>query len=298
MEEKNDMVPDEETKPAKSKKKEQALDAITVTDLKIRYRTFNKMSLRRGVKDIAKKKTGYFEAVKGISFSIRRGGIVGIIGKNGSGKSTTLRAIAGIFSPDEGEIDLHGNTVSLLSIGVGFQKRLTGRENIYISGLLMGFSVEEIQKREKEIIEFSELGDFIDRPVESYSSGMHSKLAFSITAVLETDIMLIDEVFSVGDASFKKKSYRKMKELIGDKDRTVVIVSHSIKSVKKLCNRVIWIHEGELVMYSRTRWVLSLYKRFMDGEITIHEAKKLLREKRRAYKRKKREKAKKNKENT
>ena len=296
MEEKNDIVPAEETKPAKSKKKKRASDAITVTDLKIRYRTFKKMSIRRGVKDIAKKKTGYFEAVKGISFNVKRGGIVGIIGRNGSGKSTTLLAIAGIFSPDEGEIDLHGNTVSLLSIGVGFQKRLTGRENIYISGLLMGFTIDEIKKKEKEIIKFSELGSFIDRPVETYSSGMYSKLAFSITAVLETDIMLIDEVFSVGDASFKKKSYEKMRELINDSERTVVIVSHSIKAIRKLCNTVVWINDGEFVMHSRTKWVLKLYTQFMDNEITIQEAKDLLRQKRIAYKRRKREKKKKNKE--
>ena len=122
---------------------------------------------------------------------------------------------------------MHGNTISLLSIGVGFKNALTGRENIYLSGMLLGFSRDFIDEKLEEIIEFSELGDFIDRPVKSYSSGMYSKLAFAITAILETDIMLIDEVLSVGDAKFKKKSYAKMKELISNENRTVLIVSHN-----------------------------------------------------------------------
>ena len=198
-----------------------------------------------------------------MSFEVPKGQILGIVGKNGSGKSTLLRAIAGIFSPDEGEIDLHGNTISLLSIGVGFQNALSGRENIYLSGMLLGFSREFIDEKLEEIIEFSELGDFIDRPVKSYSSGMYSKLAFSITAILETDIMLIDEVLSVGDAKFKKKSYAKMKELISNEDRTVLIVSHSSDTIKNLCDNVLWIHDGEMKMYGTTEEVLPKYDEFM-----------------------------------
>ena len=140
-----------------------------------------------------------------MSFNVPKGNILGIVGKNGSGKSTMLNAIAGIFAPDSGTIDLKGNSVSLLSIGVGFQRELTGRENIILSGMLLGFSEKAVRERMEEIIEFSELGKFIDAPVRTYSSGMYSKLAFSITAILETDIMLIDEVLSVGDARFKKK---------------------------------------------------------------------------------------------
>ena len=198
-----------------------------------------------------------------MSFDVPKGQILGIVGKNGSGKSTLLRAIAGIFSPDEGEIDLYGNTISLLSIGVGFQNALSGRENIYLSGMLLGFSREIIDEKLEEIIEFSELGDFIDRPVKSYSSGMYSKLAFSITAILETDIMLIDEVLSVGDAKFKKKSYAKMKELISNEDRTVLIVSHSSDTIKNLCDNVLWIHDGEMKMYGTTAEVLPKYDEFM-----------------------------------
>jgi len=191
--------------------------AITVKDLKISYRTIKKFSLRKTLFKPSKSKVEYFEAVKGVSFNIEQGKIVGIVGKNGSGKSTILRAIAGIFSADSGTIDLHGNTVSLLSIGVGFQPKLTGYENIFLSGMLLGFSEEQVKEKVDEIIAFSELGKFIHKPVRTYSSGMHSKLAFSITAILETPIVLIDEVFSVGDMKFKEKSYNKMKELISKK---------------------------------------------------------------------------------
>jgi len=184
--------------------------AISVSDVKIRYRIFKKVSLLKTILAPHKyKKTELFEAVKGVSFEVPKGQILGVVGKNGSGKSTLLKAIAGIFAPDEGTIDLHGHSISLLSIGVGFQNKLTGRENIYLSGMLLGFTKEQIDEKLDEIIEFSELGDFIDKPVKTYSSGMYSKLAFSITAILETEIMLIDEVLSVGDAKFKRKAMRK-----------------------------------------------------------------------------------------
>ena len=175
-----------------------------------------------------------------------------------------LRAIAGIFSPDEGTIDLHGHTISLLSIGVGFQSKLSGRENIYLSGMLLGFDREQVDEKIDEIIEFAELGDFIDRPVKTYSSGMYSKLAFSITAILETEIMLIDEVLSVGDAKFKKKSYAKMKSLIMNKDRTVLIVSHSAETLRNLCDNILWLHEGEVKALGTTQEVLPQYEKFMS----------------------------------
>ena len=239
-------------------------NAIEVKNLKIRYKCLNKISIRKSIFSLRKSKTEVFEAVKGVSFDVKEGEILGIVGKNGSGKSTMLRAIAGIFSPDEGTIDLHGHSVSLLSIGVGFQKKLTGRENIYLSGMLLGFTQEQINEKMNEIIEFSELGKFIDRPVKTYSSGMYSKLAFSITAILETDIMLIDEVLSVGDAKFKKKSYKKMKDLITDQERTVIIVSHSSDTLRKLCSKILWLHDGEMKMYGTTEEVLPKYEEFMS----------------------------------
>lgn len=238
--------------------------AIEVKDLKIRYRTLNKVSIKKSIFQLKKSNLEVFEAVRGVSFNVHEGEIVGITGKNGSGKSTMLRAIAGIFSADEGSIDLHGHTVSLLAIGVGFQKKLTGRENIYLAGMLLGFSESEINKHMKEIIKFSELGDFIDKPVKTYSSGMYSKLAFSITVILETEIMLVDEVLSVGDTKFKKKSYKKMKELIKKENRTVVIVSHNLETLRKLCSRVIWLHDGKVKMDGPAEEVLPIYDEFMS----------------------------------
>ena len=211
-----------------------------------------------------RQKTDNFVAVKGVSFYVREGEILGIIGKNGSGKSTTLNALAGIFSPDSGSIDLKGHSISLLSIGVGFQREMTGRENIVLSGMLLGFSEEQVKAKEEEIIKFAELGDFIDMPVRTYSSGMYSKLAFSITAILETDIMLIDEVLSVGDQKFKKKSYNKMKQLISNKDRTVVIVSHNISTLKELCDTIMWMHDGEIRKIGKPQEVLDEYVDFME----------------------------------
>ena len=239
--------------------------AITVKDLVVRYRKLNKFSIKKQLlkKHYKDKGPKTFEAIKGISFEVPKGEILGIIGKNGSGKSTLLRTLAGIFSADEGIVDMHGYNVSLLSIGVGFQKELSGRENIYLSGMLLGFKEEEIKKKADEIIDFSELGDFIDMPVNTYSSGMHSKLAFSITAILETDIMLVDEVLSVGDEKFKKKSYAKMQSLISNKDRTVVIVSHSLGSLEKLCTSVLWLHEGEIKMIGKPKDVIAKYREFM-----------------------------------
>lgn len=239
-------------------------NAIEVKDLHIKYKCLRNVSIKRSLFKLKKTKAEVFEAVKGISFDVKKGEIVGLIGKNGSGKSTTLRAIAGIFCPDEGTIDLNSDSVALLSIGVGFQRRLTGRENIMLSGMLLGYPRAKIIEKMNDIIEFAELGDFIDMPVRTYSSGMFSKLSFSITAILEPEIMLIDEVLSVGDAKFKKKSYAKMQELISDENRTVVIVSHSTETIKSLCDRVIWLHEGKIKMIGAVDEVLPKYDEFMS----------------------------------
>ena len=238
--------------------------AIEVKDLVISYQNLKKTSIKKTLLHLKRQKPDRFVAVKGISFYVREGGILGIIGKNGSGKSTTLNALAGIFSPDSGSIDLNGHSISLLSIGVGFIREMTGRENITLSGMLLGFTEEQVKAKEQEIIDFAEIGEFIDMPVRTYSSGMYSKLAFSITAILETDIMLIDEVLSVGDQKFKKKSYEKMKSLISNKDRTVVIVSHSIETLKQLCDTVMWMHEGQIKRIGDPNEVLDEYVAFME----------------------------------
>lgn len=239
-------------------------NAIVVENLRIRYQCMKAHSIKESLLHLKKSRKEEYEAVRGVSFSVPKGEILGIVGKNGSGKSTLLRAIAGIFSPDEGAIHLNTESVSLLSIGVGFQKNLPGRENILLSGMLLGFSEEYIRSKMDEIIKFAGLGKFIDMPVKTYSSGMYSKLAFSITAVLETDIMLIDEVLSVGDAKFKKKSMKKMKSLINDEDRTVVIVSHSMSTLRKLCSSILWLHDGEIKMMGETGEVLDAYEEFMQ----------------------------------
>ena len=238
--------------------------AIEVKDLVISYQNLKKTSIKKTLLHLKRQKPDRFVAVKGISFYVREGEILGIIGKNGSGKSTALNALAGIFSPDSGSIDLNGHSISLLSIGVGFIREMTGRENITLSGMLLGFTEEQVKAKEQEIIDFAEIGEFIDMPVRTYSSGMYSKLAFSITAILETDIMLIDEVLSVGDQKFKKKSYEKMKSLISNKDRTVVIVSHSIETLKQLCDTVMWMHEGQIKRIGDPDEVLDEYVAFME----------------------------------
>lgn len=238
--------------------------ALDIKDLRISYRCLKAYSIKKSLLQFKKSKTEVYEALRGVTLQVPKGEILGVVGKNGSGKSTLLRAIAGIFSPDSGEIDLHGNSVSLLSIGVGFQKKLSGRENILLSGMLLGFSEEQVREKMDEIIKFAGLGRFIDMPVKTYSSGMHSKLAFSITAVLEADIMLVDEVLSVGDARFKRKSYRKMRRLISDKERTVVIVSHNPETLRKLCTSLLWLHDGKVKMVGETKEVLEAYEEFMS----------------------------------
>ena len=237
--------------------------ALSVRDLRITYKTIQSFSVKRLFSRNALK-TKRFEALKGVSFDLKKGEILGIIGENGSGKSTLLRALASIYAPDSGTVDAFGQTVSLMAIGAGFKKNLSGRDNIILSGLLLGFSKERIMEKMDEIIEFSELGARIDQKVRAYSSGMYSKLAFSITAVLEPDILLIDEILSVGDKRFKQKSYKKMRDLINDENRSVVIVSHNLATMQKLCTRVIWIAAGEIKMSGTPDEVIGAYDAYTE----------------------------------
>lgn len=240
--------------------------ALTINDLHICYRGLDKFSIRKFLFNKRRSNKKIPEAVSGVSLEIEKGKIIGIVGKNGSGKSTLLKAIAGVFSPDNGIIDLHNNNVSLLSMGVGFNKRLTGYENIYLSGMLLGFSESEIKKKEKQIIEFADIGSFMYKPVNTYSSGMHSKLSFAISAMLDTDIILIDEVLSVGDIQFREKSYDKMKTMILDDNKTVIIVSHSIQTLKELCDEVIWFHDGKIKKCGLPEEILLEYEHFMKNK--------------------------------
>ncbi|MDD6274963.1 MAG: ABC transporter ATP-binding protein [Clostridiaceae bacterium] len=237
-----------------------AQPTITARDVRIVYKTLKSLTIRNSLLSFRPGRMDTFEAIHPMSFETHEGDVVGIIGKNGSGKSTLLRAVSGIFSPDSGEIETYGNTVSLMALGVGFRPDLSGRENIFLSGLLLGFRESQIRERLDEIIEFSELGDFIDRPVRTYSNGMFSKLAFSISAIMEPDILLIDEVLSVGDAKFKKKSYQKIRTLLSERVKTAMIVSHNMDTLRTLCNRVLWIHEGHLVADGSTDEVIRAYE--------------------------------------
>ena len=237
-----------------------AQPTITARDVRIVYKTLKSVTIRNALLSFRPGKMDTFEAVHPMSFETHEGDVVGIIGKNGSGKSTLLRAVSGIFSPDGGEIETYGNTVSLMALGVGFRPDLSGRENIFLSGLLLGFRENQIRAKLEEIIEFSELGEFIDMPVRTYSNGMFSKLAFSISAVMEPDILLIDEVLSVGDAKFKKKSYQKIRTLLTERVKTAMIVSHNMDTLRTLCNRVLWINGGHLVADGRTEEVIAAYE--------------------------------------
>ncbi len=221
---------------------------------------------RRQLKEIFKlNKKEKFRALDNISFKVNKGEVLGIIGQNGSGKSTLLKTIANIFEPDSGSINSFGNKVGLLSLGAGFDNNLSGYENIFLSGMLLGYNKKYIKSIINEIIEFSELKEFIYKPVGTYSSGMYSKLSFAIAAFLEKDIILIDEVLSVGDIHFKEKSSNKIKELISDKEKTVIIVSHSISTVKDLCDRIIWLDEGKIMEQGEPKQILKEYKEFMKS---------------------------------
>lgn len=237
-----------------------AQPTITARDVRIVYKTLKSVTIRNSLFSFRPGRMDTYEAIHPMSFETHEGDIVGVIGKNGSGKSTLLRAVSGIFSPDSGEIETYGNTVSLMALGVGFRPDLSGRENIFLSGLLLGFRENQIRAKLDEIIAFSELGEFIDMPVRTYSSGMFSKLAFSISAVMEPDILLIDEVLSVGDAKFKKKSYAKIKTLLTERVKTAMIVSHNMDTVRTLCNRVLWISDGRLLADGTAGEVIAAYE--------------------------------------
>lgn len=246
------------------KEKKEKEMGIIVDNVTIRYRSLKSFSVKKNLLRLKKTKRDDFVALQGITFSLERGTILGIVGSNGSGKSTLLRAIAGIFSPDEGVIDLCGGTVSLQAIGVGFKKKLTGYENIILSGLLLGFTKKEMEELVPKIMEFADIGEFMYKPVETYSSGMVSKLAFSITAILETDIILIDEILSVGDAAFKVKSYNKMKELIMNDKRTVIIVSHNMENLVEICDKVLWIEKGKMIEIGEPAEVVANYLAYIN----------------------------------
>ncbi len=192
-----------------------------------------------------KPKKEEFWALKDVSFEVKKGEVIGFIGSNGAGKSTMLKVIAGVMKPTKGSVEVYGNICPMIELGAGFDPDLTARENIYLNGAVLGYSKEFLESKFEEIVEFSELREFLDVPVRNFSSGMTARLAFSIATVVDPEILIVDEILSVGDIAFQQKSEEKMKSLIGG-GTTVLFVSHSLEQIKKICNKVIWLEHGHI----------------------------------------------------
>lgn len=200
-----------------------------------------------------------FWALKNVSFELAKGEVLGIIGHNGAGKSTLLKVLSGILKPTKGTVTVDGSIVPMLELGSGFDNELTGRENIFLNGAILGYSEEYLREKYDEIVAFSELGEFIEMPLRSYSTGMVMRLAFSIATVVKPDVMIVDEILAVGDATFQKKSEARMRELMGG-GTTVLLVSHSIRQIRELCTKVIWVEHGNVVMNGPTKDICNTYE--------------------------------------
>ena len=205
-----------------------------------------------------------FWALKNVSFSVEKGDRVGILGLNGAGKSTLLKVISGVFKPTEGHVDKHGKMVPLLELGAGVDPQSTGKENIYLYGAMLGYTKKFIDSKYDEIVEFSELQKFMDVPVKNYSSGMKSRLGFSIATVVEPKILILDEVLSVGDAKFRKKSEKKIMSMF-DSGVTVLFVSHSLEQVQRLCNKAMILEKGKLIAYGDIDPISEQYSKMIGG---------------------------------
>lgn len=199
-----------------------------------------------------------FKALDDLSFVVEKGETVGLIGHNGAGKSTTLKIISGILKPTTGTVITRGNVVPMLELGAGFDLELTGRENIYLNGAVLGYTKKYLDEKYNDIVEFSELGDFIEMPIRSYSSGMMARLAFAIASVVQPEILIVDEILSVGDAAFQKKSLGRMMELMNG-GATVLFVSHDIDKIMEMCDKVVWLNKGQVVKYGDAKTICEEY---------------------------------------
>lgn len=217
-------------------------------------------SLKEWMVTWLKGKSNYqtFWALKDVSFDVNQGEVVGIIGRNGSGKSTLLKIISGLFRPSEGNISVKGRIVPMLELGSGFDPELTGRENVFLNGAILGYTEAFLKEQFDDILEFSELGNFIDMPLKTYSSGMMMRLAFSVATIVQPEILIVDEILAVGDEAFQRKSRAKMLELMGG-GTTVLYVSHNLDQIRELCNRVIWLDHGKVVMQGEAEEICDAY---------------------------------------
>lgn len=237
--------------------------AIVIQDVSMCFRlsTDRILSLKEFVTTALRGKLIYqeFWALNKVGFEVEKGDVLGIIGRNGSGKSTLLKIISGILKPTQGLVKVNGNIVPMLELGSGFDYELTGRENIYLNGAILGYSEKFLQSKYDEIVAFSELEKFIDVPIRNYSSGMMMRLAFSIATVVNPEILIVDEILAVGDEAFQRKSLSRMMELMGG-GTTVLLVSHSLEQIRGLCNRVVWLDKGEIKMIGRASEVCGAYR--------------------------------------
>ena len=205
-----------------------------------------------------KKKKDYFWALKDIDFRINKGDVVGIIGANGAGKSTLLKVVSGVYKPTTGTVEVNGKISPMIELGAGFDPELTARENIYLNGAILGYSKEFLEQKFDDLVEFSELKDFLDVPIKNFSSGMVAKLAFSISTIVDPEVLIVDEILSVGDIKFQEKSKNKMMSMI-EGGTTVLYVSHSIDSIKELCSKVIWLDHGKIVKMGDAKEICREY---------------------------------------
>ena len=246
---------------------------IEVHDVTMRFRMNNDkiMSLKEFVTTAIRGKLNYneFTALSNVSFNIKQGKTLGLIGRNGAGKSTLLKVISGILKPTKGSVTVAGNIVPLLELGSGFDFDLNGRENIFLNGAILGYSEEYLKEKYQEILDFSELGKFIEMPIRNYSSGMLARLAFSVAAMVQPEVLLVDEILSVGDAEFQAKSRARMMELMSG-GTTVLFVSHNIDQIKEMCNQVIWLEHGRVRMFGKTEDVCNEYIGVEQHDESVH----------------------------
>lgn len=254
------------------------MSILEVNHVSIRYITgdFKDIGLKEYV--VRRLKHDYhvqeFWADRDITFTLEKGDMLGIIGSNGAGKSTLLKAISGIMEPTEGYVRRHGSIAALLELASGFDGDLTVRENAYLRGAMLGYTRRFMDQTYDQIIEFAELRDFQDRPFKQLSSGMKSRLAFSIASLVQPDILILDEVLSVGDGAFKKKSEKKMREIIAG-GATTILVSHSLEQIRQLCTKVLWLEKGRQIAFGDTQRLCNLYQDYLDKKLPLDRAKAL-----------------------